>query len=108
VDGARQRTQQSPAGAELAERRSKTPPISPDGRLLAYVTNDSGRLEVYVQILDKDGGAPVGLQNRELQVSGGGGNFPRWRGDGKGVVLSGFERNVDVGECDAWTRGPQA
>src|SRR5688572_8679980 len=49
--------------------------ISPDGRWLAYQSNESGRYEVYVQPFP-DGG-------RRIQVSADNGVYPRWspRGD---------------------------
>jgi len=49
--------------------------LSPDGRFLAYSSNESGRFEVYVQRFPEGGG--------KVQVSGQGGVQPRWRGDGK-------------------------
>lgn len=48
--------------------------ISPDGRWVAYVTDESGRQEVYVRKLE---GGP------RTQVSNNGGNTPTWRGDSK-------------------------
>lgn len=44
--------------------------FSPDGRWLAYVSNDSGRLEVFVRAFPGPGG--------EWQVSTDGGRFPAW------------------------------
>jgi hypothetical protein len=49
--------------------------LSPDGRWLAYVSDESGRYEVWVQ------GFPGGSGKR--QVSNGGGGGPRWRRDGR-------------------------
>src|SRR5262249_26679997 len=49
--------------------------LSPDGRWLAYASDESGRYEVYVQSFS--GG--VGKR----QVSNGGGIGPRWRRDGR-------------------------
>lgn len=49
--------------------------ISPNGRWMAYVSDESGRYEVYVQSF------PVGGGKR--QVSTGGGTAPRWRRDGQ-------------------------
>src|SRR5262245_47323898 len=49
--------------------------LSPDGRWLAYTSDESGRIEVYVQSF------PGGGSKR--QVSSGGGNHPRWRRDGR-------------------------
>jgi hypothetical protein len=48
--------------------------ISPDGRWLAYSSDDAGRSEVFIQPLQ--GG-------RRVQVSTVGGRHPRWRGDGR-------------------------
>ena len=47
--------------------------ISPDGRWIAYVADDSGALEVYVQRYPE-------LDER-YQVSVGGGGQPQWRSD---------------------------
>jgi serine/threonine protein kinase/Tol biopolymer transport system component len=49
--------------------------FSPDCRWVAYISNESGRFEVYVQPFPGRGG--------EWQVSTGGGIEPRWRRDGK-------------------------
>jgi eukaryotic-like serine/threonine-protein kinase len=49
--------------------------ISPDGRWLAYVSDESGALEVYVQRFPSLGGKRI--------VSIGGGVEPMWRKDGK-------------------------
>ena len=52
--------------------------LSPDGRWLAFQSNQSGRDEVYVQPFE---GATAGTKRRWL-ISSGGGGLPRWRGDG--------------------------
>jgi Tol biopolymer transport system component len=52
-----------------------TPMFSPDGRFVAYVSNESGRDEIYVQTFPEPGG--------KWQVSNGGGADPSWRGDGR-------------------------
>jgi serine/threonine-protein kinase len=46
------------------------PTISPDGRWLAHVSDESGRLEVYVRPFPSLGG--------RWQISTNGGRFPRW------------------------------
>ena len=53
----------------------KHPRISPDGRLLAYTSNESGREEVYLRALA--GPSP------RIRVSTGGGGEPLWSPDGK-------------------------
>jgi eukaryotic-like serine/threonine-protein kinase len=50
--------------------------FSPNGRWLAFSSNESGTLEVYVQPF------PLAAEGR-WQVSNSGGRFPRWRRDGK-------------------------
>ena len=51
------------------------PSLSPDGRWVAYTSDESGRWEVYVQPF------PVGAGR--WQVSSAGGSQPVWRGDGR-------------------------
>jgi eukaryotic-like serine/threonine-protein kinase len=52
--------------------------FSPDGKWIAYVSNESGRMEVYVQRWPGTGGA-------KWQVSTGGGTTPHWRRDGREI-----------------------
>jgi Tol biopolymer transport system component len=54
--------------------------FSPDGRRIAYVSNESGRNEVYVQ------GFPKAVSR--TQISTAGGTRPRWRGDGKEIFFT--------------------
>jgi DNA-binding winged helix-turn-helix (wHTH) protein/Tol biopolymer transport system component len=49
--------------------------ISPDGHWIAYVSDESGALDVYVDAFPERG--------RKTRVSMYGGMFPRWRGDGR-------------------------
>jgi Tol biopolymer transport system component len=49
--------------------------LSPDGRWMAYASNESGAYEVYVQSFPAGGG--------KWQISTGGGVQPRWRHDGR-------------------------
>jgi eukaryotic-like serine/threonine-protein kinase len=49
--------------------------FSPDGKWLAYASNESGKWEIYVTSFPDARG--------RWQVSSGGGEQPRWRGDGK-------------------------
>jgi serine/threonine protein kinase/Tol biopolymer transport system component len=49
--------------------------LSPDGRLLAYSSDESGRTEIYVSRFPE-------MSNR-VRVSSGGGQRPMWRGDGR-------------------------
>jgi Tol biopolymer transport system component len=57
------------------DRAFGSPQFSPDSRLVAYESAETGRLEVYVQTFPAGGG--------RWQISTGGGIEPRWRADGK-------------------------
>ena len=61
----------------------ETPTFSPDGRWLAYESNESGSFEVYVRPFPGPGG--------KWQVSTGGGVLPKWSRNGKEL----FYRTVD-------------
>jgi serine/threonine-protein kinase len=54
------------------------PAFSPDGNWLAYVSDASGRAEVYVQ--------PFPATGQKWQISGGGGDFPLWAPDGRELL----------------------
>jgi Tol biopolymer transport system component len=60
--------------------------LSPDGRWIAYQSDESGTDEIYVQTF------PAG--NERQQVSVGGGTQPRWRGDGKELFYISPDRKV--------------
>ena len=60
--------------------------ISPDGKWLAYESDETGEWEVYITPYPGAGG--------KLQVSRGGGNEPRWRGDGKEIFYLDPKGNI--------------
>ena len=60
-----------------------SPAFSPDDRWLAYNSNLTGRVEVYVR--------EVASAGREVRISGDGGWAPRWRGDGKEMFFLGLD-----------------
>jgi serine/threonine protein kinase len=62
------------------------PTLSPDGRWLAYSSNESGRREVYVTTFPRP--------ERKWQVSVGGGRQPRWTKDGAEIVYLGGNRDT--------------
>ena len=53
----------------------QTPSFSPDGKWIAYMSNESGQSEIYVQPYPGPGG--------KWQISAGGGLYPVWARDGK-------------------------
>ena len=65
--------------------------FSPDGHWIAYVSDESGRLEVYVQPFTGGAGAAGG----KWQISTSGGSQPRWRGDGKEIFYVTRERAIE-------------
>jgi Tol biopolymer transport system component len=62
------------------------PAFSPDGRWLAYTSNESGTSEVYVRPFPGPGG--------RSQISTGGGRFPLWSRDGRELVFETLDQRV--------------
>jgi eukaryotic-like serine/threonine-protein kinase len=56
--------------------------FSPDGRWVAYASDESGRNEIYAAPFPGPGG--------KRQISTGGGSYPRWKGDGKELFYVGL------------------
>jgi len=64
-----------------------SPGVSPDGRWMAFVSESSGRREVFVQAFPDGDGAP-------LQVSMGGGIEPQWRADSRELYFIGLDKQL--------------
>lgn len=63
--------------------------FSPDGRWVAYVSDDSGKPEVYIQ--------PTNASRERVRVSSSGGSQPNWRRDGKELFyLSPLQKLIAV------------
>jgi Tol biopolymer transport system component len=60
--------------------------ISPDGRWLAFNSDESGRTEVYV--------VPFPSGTGKWQVSVAGGGLPRWRGDGRELYYLAVDNKI--------------
>jgi Tol biopolymer transport system component len=60
--------------------RFDEPQVSPDGRWLAYVSNESGQDEVYVE--------PFRREGDRVRISVKGGGQPKWRTDGRELFLT--------------------
>jgi serine/threonine-protein kinase len=75
--------------------------ISPDGKWVAYFSDESGDYEVYVQRFPRGGG--------HRKISEGGGAFPKWSHNGRQLLyreLSGVIMAVDYqGNGDAFVAG---
>ena len=62
--------------------------FSPDGRWVAYVSNESGRNEIYVRPFVASGPSGPSLGEGKWQVSKDGGTNPKWRADGKEIIFN--------------------
>jgi eukaryotic-like serine/threonine-protein kinase len=60
--------------------------FSPDGRLIAYTSSESGKYEVHVQTFP--------TSDRKWQISTAGGSEPRWRGDGRELYYLSEDRKL--------------
>ena len=60
--------------------------FSPDGRWVAYISNESGHDEIYVQAFP--------LSGAKFQISTGGGAEPTWRNDGTELFYVSADRNL--------------
>jgi Tol biopolymer transport system component len=63
--------------------------LSPNGRVIAFQSNESGRSEVYVATYVADG-----LMGRPLMVSSGGGSGIGWAGDGRRLFFGSSPHNL--------------
>jgi Tol biopolymer transport system component len=66
------------------------PKFSPDGRWVAYESDDSQRFEIYVAPFRGPGGT--------RQISKGGGMYARWRADGKEIFYVGSNGTLMAAE----------
>lgn len=78
---------------------SSNSPFSPDGKWIAYSSDESGRGEVYIQAFEP----PAPASGAKWRISTEGGGLPRWRRDGRGlyyVVYAGklMETDLSFGE----------
>jgi serine/threonine-protein kinase len=69
-------------------KSSSTPRFSPDGRWLAYQSNESGKWEVYVRAFPPPSAGSAG----KWQISNRGGNAPHWSSNGHDLLYqSGYQ-----------------
>ncbi|HYI92771.1 MAG TPA: winged helix-turn-helix domain-containing protein [Bryobacteraceae bacterium] len=68
--------------------------FSPDGKWLAFTSNESGRAELYIQAF-RSGDDP-GLIGERYLVSAAGAQAVRWRRDGKELFYLGFDGRVQA------------
>ena len=84
--GSKEKPGPPPSGPPYSEYDAR---YSPDGRWLALVSEESGEPEIYL--------VPTGGSGERRRVSSGGGDHPRWRGDGRELYyLDGAGRLIAV------------
>jgi len=69
--------------------------ISPDGRSIAFSSRESGQSEIYVQPM------PPATGKRAISVNGG--NWPRWRRDGKELFFLSLDWKMMAADVDPVT-----
>jgi len=69
------------------------PQVSPDGRWLAYTSQETGQWEVYVE--------PYRRGGPRVRVSPEGGGQPKWRGDGKELFYGAVDGRLMAVEVSA-------
>jgi len=77
--------------------------LSPNGRRVAYVSNESGRNEVFVADVRIDPAICSVSVGESLTISEGGGFAPRWRGDGRELFYLTIDGAVMAVEVDEGT-----
>jgi Tol biopolymer transport system component len=66
--------------------------VSPDGRWAAYLSDESGKPDVYISTFPR--------HSAKWQVSNNGGVFPRWSPDGKRIYYKGLDGVIYVADID--------
>ena len=64
--------------------------FSPDGKWIAYESNETGAMEIFVRSFP--------ASDQRWQVSVGGGDTPRWRGDGRELYYVSADRKITAVE----------
>jgi Tol biopolymer transport system component len=77
--------------------------FSPDMRWVAYVSDESGREDIYVRGFSRTSGGISSEAGGKWLVSNGGGTLPRWRGDGKELYYWAPDGKVMAVEVTAGT-----
>ena len=94
----------SPAPVVDTQFSSITARFSPNGRWIAYSSNESGKNEVSVRPFDPVSGIP----GKPVIVTSGGGRTPLWRGDGREIFYldeDGMVAALEVSTSDGFRAG---
>jgi Tol biopolymer transport system component len=79
-------------------RSQNTGAVSPDGRWIAYSSDESGQFQIFVEPFSSSATAP--LRAGRWQVSDTVGSVPRWSHDGRNLVSLGFDSRLVATEVD--------
>lgn len=90
------RTESLTLNTSFSESRAR---LSPDGRWIAYASDETGRNEVFVAE------CPSGRGKRA--VSTGGGDFPQWRADGRELFYVSDLQTMMAVSVTTTARGPE-
>ncbi len=74
--------------------------LSPDSRWMAYMSDESGQFEIYVQNFPESGG--------KWQISTSGGVYPQWRADGRELFYLGLDDTLMAVDIEADGETPVA
>jgi eukaryotic-like serine/threonine-protein kinase len=76
-------------GSNFSEAHAR---VSPDGRWIAFTSDETGAMEVYVQRFD-----PSGAPQQKIQISRDGGTIPHWTRDGRSVI---YQESLQFSKVD--------
>jgi serine/threonine protein kinase len=78
----------------VTEFNEGNPSFSPDGRWVAYISDESGRFEVYVRSFAMNSAGTAVEAGGKWQISNGYGEEPCWRGDGQEIYYISLDRQM--------------
>jgi eukaryotic-like serine/threonine-protein kinase len=82
---------------DLPDTAQHSSNVSPDGRWMAYASNETGRYEVWIE--------PIPRTGARHQVTRDGGSHPMWRPDGQSLY---FDRDHQMFRLDVNTKDPSS
>jgi hypothetical protein len=80
--------------------------FSPDGQWFAYISDETGKSEVYVRPFNP---GTMSSEGEQVPVSRNGGSYPKWTRDGREIVYlaeDGTMMSVDVSTESGFRAGP--